>query len=84
MIVGFADAEKPKYAADLSTIMAMIFHLGLDFRNKDKPIYNFDEDFMECVKKYIAIVVIKKSLCSRYGEIIKLLMNNLLKVLRFS
>ena len=46
MIVGFADAEKPKYAADLSTIMAMIFYLSLDFRCKNKSISNFDEDFI--------------------------------------
>ena len=54
MIVGFADAEKSKYAADLSTIMAIIFHLSLDFRSKNKPISYFDEDFIEDVKKYIA------------------------------
>lgn len=54
MIVGFADAEKTKYAADLSAIMAMIFHLSLDFRCKNKSISNFDEDFIESVKKYIA------------------------------
>ena len=54
MIVGFADAKKPQYAPSLSTIMAMIFHLSLDFRCKNKSISNFDEDFIESVKKYIA------------------------------
>lgn len=53
LIYGFADMNKPRVAPMLSSIMAYIYHLSPDFRNK-KNIPNYNKDEIKQAQKYIA------------------------------
>ena len=54
MIVGFADQKKSKVAPKLSAMMAYIFALSPDFRNKGNPIMDYCKKTINEAKEYIA------------------------------